>query len=116
MPQFASHVRKSAQSWRQHDDPIFVWLVSVMRLPLRSTSRSRAVVARRAHNPKVGSSNLPFATVRPRERSLSFMYVVYILYSAKYNKIYIGYTSNLRARLVSHNELGKKGWTIKYRP
>ena len=33
-----------------------------MRLPLRSTSRSRAVVARRAHNPKVGSSNLPFAT------------------------------------------------------
>jgi hypothetical protein len=41
---------------------IFVWLISVMRLPLRSTSRSRAVVARRAHNPKVGSSNLPFAT------------------------------------------------------
>ena len=44
------------------------------------------------------------------------MYVVYILYSAKYKKIYIGYTSNLQERLVSHNELGKKGWTIKYRP
>src|SRR6476620_3644468 len=87
-----------------------------MRLPLRSTSRSRAVVARRAHNPKVGSSNLPFATARPRERSLSFMYVVYILYSTKYNKIYVGYTSNLQERLISHNELGKKGWTIKYRP
>ena len=41
---------------------IFVWLISAIRLPLRSTSRSRAVVARRAHNPKVGSSNLPFAT------------------------------------------------------
>ena len=68
VPQFVSHVRKNARSWPQHNDSIFVWLVSVMRLPLRSTSRSRAVVARRAHNPKVGSSNLPFATkkVKPR--------------------------------------------------
>jgi len=44
------------------------------------------------------------------------MYKVYILYSIKFNKIYIGYTSNLEQRLLSHNELGKKGWTIKYRP
>jgi putative endonuclease len=44
------------------------------------------------------------------------MYKVYILYSAKYNKIYIGYTSNLEERLLSHNQLGKKGWTIKFRP
>ena len=44
------------------------------------------------------------------------MYIVYVLYSAKYNKIYIGYTSNLSERLLSHNELGKKGWTIKFRP
>ena len=44
------------------------------------------------------------------------MYIVYILYSARYNKIYVGYTSNLKERLLSHNELGKKGWTIKYRP
>ena len=44
------------------------------------------------------------------------MYTVYILYSPSYNKIYIGYTSNLDARLLSHNELGTKGWTIKYRP
>ena len=44
------------------------------------------------------------------------MYIVYILHSAKYDKIYIGYTSNLKERLLSHNELGKKGWTIKYRP
>ena len=44
------------------------------------------------------------------------MYTVYVLYSSLYNKIYIGCTCNLEARLLSHNELGKKGWTIKYRP
>jgi len=44
------------------------------------------------------------------------MYIVYILYSIRYNKIYIGYTSNLEERLISHNELAHKGWTIKYRP
>ena len=40
----------------------------------------------------------------------------YVLYSQKYNKIYIGYTSNLQQRLRSHNELATKGWTIKFRP
>ncbi len=45
-----------------------------------------------------------------------FMYSVYILYSKKFDKIYIGYTSNLTERLLSHNELAKKGWTLKYRP
>jgi hypothetical protein len=59
---FVVHARKSVQSWLRHNQLIFVWLISIMRLPLRSTSRSRAVVARWAHNPKVGSSNLPFAT------------------------------------------------------
>ena len=44
------------------------------------------------------------------------MFVVYILYSKKYNKIYIGYTSNLIVRFHSHNSLGIKGWTKKYRP
>ena len=44
------------------------------------------------------------------------MYTVYVLYCSLYNKIYIGCTGNLEARLLSHNELGKKGWTIKYRP
>ncbi|MCW3087484.1 MAG: nuclease superfamily protein [Sediminibacterium sp.] len=44
------------------------------------------------------------------------MYKVYILYSRSYNKIYIGYTSDLEQRLLSHNELGKKGWTIRFRP
>jgi putative endonuclease len=44
------------------------------------------------------------------------MYKVYILYSPSYNKIYVGCTSDLEERLLSHNELGKKGWTIKFRP
>ncbi|RFM28884.1 GIY-YIG nuclease family protein [Deminuibacter soli] len=44
------------------------------------------------------------------------MFIVYVLYSERFDKIYIGYTSNLPERLRSHNELGKKGWTIRYRP
>jgi len=44
------------------------------------------------------------------------MFTVYVLHSEKYGKIYIGYTSNLQERLKSHNELGKKGWTVKFRP
>lgn len=43
-------------------------------------------------------------------------FVTYILFSEKYNKIYIGYTSNLIQRFYSHNLLGKKGYTIRYRP
>jgi putative endonuclease len=44
------------------------------------------------------------------------MFTVYVLYSPQFNKIYIGYTSNLKLRFRSHNELGTKGWAIKYRP
>ena len=44
------------------------------------------------------------------------MYLVYVLYSEDFDKIYIGMTSNLEQRLLSHNELSKKGWTIKFRP
>ena len=43
-------------------------------------------------------------------------FTVYVLFSPDFNKIYIGFTSNLEQRLISHNELGKKGWTIKFRP
>ena len=43
-------------------------------------------------------------------------YYVYVLYSPSFEKIYIGYTSNLQQRLLSHNELATKGWTIKFRP
>ena len=44
------------------------------------------------------------------------MFTVYVLFSPNFNKIYIGYTSNLLQRLLSHNELAKKGWTIRFRP
>ena len=44
------------------------------------------------------------------------MFTVYILYSAKFNQIYIGFTSDLPNRFLSHNELATKGHTIKYRP
>ena len=44
------------------------------------------------------------------------MFIVYVRYSKKFDKIYIGYTSNLQQRLLSHNELAKKGFTVKFRP
>ncbi len=44
------------------------------------------------------------------------MFTVYVLYSKKYNKIYIGYTSDINNRMLSHNSLATKGYTIKYRP
>ena len=43
-------------------------------------------------------------------------FTVYILYAEKQNKIYIGYTSNLIQRFYSHNQLGKDGYTSKFRP
>ena len=43
-------------------------------------------------------------------------YTVYGIYAPKYEKIYIGYTSDLAGRMLSHNELGHKGWTKNYRP
>jgi putative endonuclease len=44
------------------------------------------------------------------------LFTVYILYSESHNKIYIDFTSNLIDRFKSHNSLGKKEWTIKFRP
>ena len=43
-------------------------------------------------------------------------FVVYILYSEKFDKNYDGYTSNLIERFKSHNFLGTKGYTLKFRP
>jgi len=42
-------------------------------------------------------------------------FVVYILYSEKFNKNYTGYTSNLIERFKSHNILETKGYTLKFR-
>ena len=44
------------------------------------------------------------------------MFTVYVLHSRSHDKIYIGYTSKLKQRFLSHNQLGNKGWTIKFRP
>ena len=44
------------------------------------------------------------------------MFTVYVLYSAKFDKIYIGYTSDIENRLLSHNQLATTGYTVKYRP
>ena len=43
-------------------------------------------------------------------------FVVYILYSSKYNIHYTGYTSNIIRRFYSHNKYATKGFSIKYRP
>ncbi len=44
------------------------------------------------------------------------MFIVYVLYSPSVNKFYVGYTSNLESRLLSHNQLGTKDWAKRYRP
>jgi putative endonuclease len=44
------------------------------------------------------------------------MYTVYVLYSEKFNKHYTGFSSDFENRIKSHNELGNKDWTTKYRP
>ena len=44
------------------------------------------------------------------------MFIVYALYSEKYNKIYIGYTSDIEKRMTYHNELITQGWTRNFRP
>ena len=43
-------------------------------------------------------------------------FVVYILFSETHNKTYVGFTSNLIERIKSHNALGVKGYTLRYRP
>jgi putative endonuclease len=62
-----------------------------------------------------GSSSLLSRTKRLYQRAFFMLFTVYILYAEKFNKHYTGYSSNLSARLLSHNELGQ-GWTVKYRP
>jgi putative endonuclease len=44
------------------------------------------------------------------------IFTVYILYSKKYDKKYVGFTSNLIERFKSHNLLSKKGYSLKFRP
>ena len=43
-------------------------------------------------------------------------FLVYILYSEKFDKTYVGFTSSLIERFYSHNLYTTKGFTIKFRP
>jgi len=43
-------------------------------------------------------------------------FVVYILFSTKFNKTYVGFTSDLINRMKSHNTYSKKGFTVRFRP
>ena len=61
-------------------------------------------------------TTLFYLTLNRTTTILETMFKVYVLYSKKFNKIYIGYTSNLEARFLSHNQLSHKGYTVKFRP
>ena len=44
------------------------------------------------------------------------MFTIYVLYSKSYNKIYIGFTSDITNRLFAHNHPSNKGWTKAFQP
>jgi len=44
------------------------------------------------------------------------MYTVYVLHSEKFDRLYIGFTSDLENRMLAHNHMAKKGFTSKFRP
>ena len=44
------------------------------------------------------------------------MYTVYVLKSLKFDKIYIGFTSDIDSRLAAHNHPKNKGWTRRFMP
>jgi putative endonuclease len=44
------------------------------------------------------------------------MYFTYVLFSQQYNKIYVGFTSELTQRLLAHNDSRNTGWTFRYQP
>lgn len=44
------------------------------------------------------------------------MFYTYVLYAEAFNKIYVGFTSNLQGRVEAHNHPLNKGYTRKYQP
>ena len=44
------------------------------------------------------------------------MYYLYILYSEKYDRYYVGQTNDPERRLEEHNSALKNSYTAKYRP
>jgi putative endonuclease len=91
-PFSATQLRKVERSF-----PFFIWLVGLI-----SASRNTL-----GANLFTGFLNLYFIT---------FMYTVYVLKSIRFDKIYIGFTSDLNARLIAHNHPANKGWTHKFQP
>ena len=49
-------------------------------------------------------------------RPLFVMYYLYILYSEKYDRYYVGQTNDPERRLEEHNSALKNSYTAKYRP
>ena len=44
------------------------------------------------------------------------MYYTYVLYSQRFNKIYVGFSGDLQNRLLAHNDPQNTGWTAQYQP
>jgi putative endonuclease len=44
------------------------------------------------------------------------MFYVYSLYSETFDKIYIGFSTDVEKRLDAHNDERNKGWTSRYKP
>ena len=44
------------------------------------------------------------------------MFTVYVLHSQRFDKIYIGFTSDIEKRLFAHNHPSNKGWTKSFQP
>ena len=83
-------------------------------MALERFNRESLIVARLSHphiihviDRGVTSNGMPFFVME---------YVVYVLYSEKFEMHYTGCTTSLISRFHSHNHFSKKGFTIKYRP
>ena len=44
------------------------------------------------------------------------MYYTYVLHSKGFDKIYVGYSSDVIQRLLAHNDERNMGWTRSFRP
>ena len=65
-------------------------------------------------SPRRGASKA--AILRLFLYTLNLMYWIYILYSDKIDKYYIGYTSNIHNRLEFHNSEYNKIWSKRGKP
>ena len=47
---------------------------------------------------------------------MSNLFYTYAIYSEAFDKIYIGYSSDVEKRVQNHNSKINRGWTSKYQP